>query len=389
MFTIYDCPGRVDFGVGAVKRIDQAVECFDSKHPLFVTDKGLASIGVPKKATDVLDAKGVDYVYFDEIAGEPNDKLVETVLEQIVKNNVDAVIAFGGGSTMDACKAALIVHANGGIIEDYEGVDVGKKKSLPLIVVPTTAGTGSEVENTFIIASEKKKRKMVLVSRTAIPDYSICDPELTLTLPPRLTLGPGMDALAHAMESYLAKGASEMSRIYAKEAMNLIYNNLAECVHNGSNIEARTNQLLGSMLAGSAMSNSGCGVCHAVTAPLGAYFHITHGDANAMCLAQAMKFNAEAVPEKMVEMGVAMGMGTKEELTADIVVDNIFKLAETCNMPTLKDYGVSLDQIDDTFISEVVNEFSATMNPREIKAEDVIPFLRACGAAETKEELAK
>ena len=387
MFTIFDCPGRVDFGVGAVKRLDQAIDCFDAKHPLFVTDKGLAGIGLPNRALDVLKEKGVEYTYFDEIAGEPSTELVETILEKINESACDCVIAFGGGSTMDACKAALIVHANGGTVEDYEGVDVGKKKSLPLIVIPTTAGTGSEVENTFIINSHRLKRKMVLVSRTAIPDYSICDPELTLTLPKRQTLGPGMDALAHAMESYLAKGASEMSRIYALEAMKLIYNNLAECVNNGSNLEARKNQLLGSMLAGSAMSNSGCGVCHAVTAPLGAYFHIAHGDANAMCLAQAMKFNAEAVPEKMVEMGVAMGMGTAEDLTADVVVDNIFKLAATCDMPTLKDYGVSIDQIDENFITEVVEEFSATMNPREIKREDVIPFLIACGAAMTKDEL--
>ena len=378
MFTIFDCPGRVDFGVGAVKRLNQALECFGAVHPLFVTDQGLTKIGLADKALDILKENHVDYVFFNDIAAEPSDTVVEAVLDQIVKNNVDCVIAFGGGSTMDACKAALIVHANGGCIEDYEGVDKGKKKSLPLIVIPTTAGTGSEVENTFIISSNKIKRKMVLVSRTAIPDYSICDPELTLTLPPRLTLGPGMDALAHAMESYLSKGSSPLSEIYALKAMNLIYNNLAECVNNGSNLEARTNQLLGSMLAGSAMSNSGCGVCHAVTAPLGAYFHITHGDANAMCLAQAMKFNAEAVPEKMVEMGVAMGMGDKETLTADEVVENIFKLAETCHMPGLKDYGVTIDQIDENFITEVVEEFSATMNPREIKREDVIPFIEAC-----------
>lgn len=378
MFTIYDCPGRIDFGVGAVKRLDQALECFDSKHPLFVTDQGLTKIGLADKALDVLKENNVDYVFYNDIASEPSDTVVEAVLDQIEKNDVDSVIAFGGGSTMDACKAALIVHANGGKIEDYEGVDKGKKKSLPLIVIPTTAGTGSEVENTFIITSNRLKRKMVLVSRTAVPDYSICDPELTLTLPPRLTLGPGMDALAHAMESYLSKGSSPLSEIYALKAMNLIYNNLAECVNNGSNLEARTNQLLGSMLAGSAMSNSGCGVCHSITGPLGAYFHITHGDANAMCLAQAMKFNAEAVPEKMVEMGVAMGMGDPETLTADEVVENIFKLAKACNMPGLKDYGVTIDQIDENFITEVVEEFSASLNPREVKREDVIPFIEAC-----------
>lgn len=378
MFTIYDCPGRVDFGPGALNRLGEALAAFEAKHPLFLSDQGLMSIGVPQRAIKTLDELGYEYSVFTDISREPDDVLVEKILAKINEDGCDLLIAFGGGTTMDATKAANLVYANGGTIEDYEGVDVGKKRGLPLIVIPTTAGTGSEVENTLIISSGKIKRKMVIVSRTAIPDYSICDPELTLTLPPKLTLGPGMDALAHAMESYLSKGSSVMSEIYALKAMNLIYNNLAECVNNGSNLEARTNQMLGSMLAGSAMSNSGCGVCHAITAPLGAYFHISHGDANAMCLAQAMKFNAEAVPEKMVEMGVAMGMGTKEELTADIVVDNIFKLAKTCNMPSLTDYGVTIDQIDDNFISEVVNEFSATMNPREIKPEDVIPFIEAC-----------
>ncbi len=378
MFTTFDAPGRVDFGPGALQRLPDAIATFDAKHPLFVTDPGLMKIGVAEKALKILRDNGFTYSLYSDVASEPSDLVVEAILAQLKADGCDMLIALGGGSSMDAAKAANLVYANGGSIEDYEGVDKGKKSGLPLVVIPTTAGTGSEVENTLIIASTKIKRKMVIVSRTAIPDYSICDPELTLTLPPKLTLGPGMDALAHAMESYLSKGASPLSDIYALKAMDLIYNNLAECVNNGSNLEARTNQLLGSMLAGSAMSNSGCGVCHAVTAPLGAYFHIPHGDANAMCLPQAMKFNAEAVPEKMVEMGVAMGMGTKEELTADKVVENIFALAKTCNMPSLSSYGVTLDQIDAQFITEVVEEFSATMNPREIRREDVIPFIEAC-----------
>lgn len=378
MFTICDCPGRVDFGPGALNRLGDALNSFAYTRPLFITDEGLMKVGLPQRALKILDDMGCPYSIFTDISGEPSDILVERILDTIRKDSCDLIIAFGGGAPMDAAKAANLVYANGGSIEDYEGVDKGKKRGLPLITIPTTAGTGSEVDGNMVILSSKIKRKMIICGRVCVPEYAICDPELTLTLPPRLTLGPGMDALAHAMESYLAKGSSPMSEVYALKAMDLIYNNLAECVNNGSNIEARANQMLGSMLAGSAMGNSGCGICHAVTAPLGAYFHIPHGDANAMCLPQAMKFNAEAVPEKFIEMGIAMGMGTKEELTADIVVDNIFALAKACNMPTLSSYGVTLDKIDDEFISEVVNEFSATINPREIKADEVIPFIEAC-----------
>ena len=378
MNFVFDAPGRIAFGPGVLSKLPEAVQAFGGKLPLFVTDPGLMKIGVAGKGMALLDKAGIPYTLFDQVASEPDDVVCQKLADLAKAEGCDVIIAFGGGSTMDACKAANMLYANGGSMEDYEGVDKSTKKGLPLIVIPTTAGTGSEVENTLIVASTKIKRKMVIVSMHAVPDYSICDPELTLTLPPKLTLGPGMDALAHAMESYLSKGSSPLSEVYALKAMNLIYNNLAECVNNGSNLEARTNQLLGSMLAGSAMSNTGCGVCHAVTAPLGAYFHIPHGDANAMCLPEAMKFNAVAVPEKFVEMGVAMGMGTKEELTADQVVENIFKLAKTCNMPSLSSYGVTLDKIDEQFITEVVEEFSATCNPREIKREDVIPFIKAC-----------
>lgn len=378
MLNIFDGSGRIDFGVGSLNRLPDAVSALNGKHVLLITDPGIMKIGLGERAMNILKAAQIQFTLYDQVLGEPSDVIVNDLVAHIRDSGADLLVALGGGSTIDATKAANIVLSNGGEIEDYEGVDKAKHPGLPLVAVPTTAGTGSEVENTFIINSQKIKRKMVLVSMYAIPDYTICDPELTLTLPPKLTLGPGMDALAHAMESYLSKLGNPITEIHALKAMNLIYNNLAECVNNGSNLEARTNQMLGSILAGIAMSNSGCGVCHAVTAPLGAYFHITHGDANAMCLPQAMKFNAEAVPEKMVEMGVAMGMGTADTLTADDVVENIFKLAKACNMPTLASYGVTLDQIDENFITEVVEEFSSVCNPREVKREDVIPFIKAC-----------
>jgi alcohol dehydrogenase len=378
MLNFFDGPGRIDFGAGALNRLPDAVHALNGKHVLLITDPGIMKIGLGERAMNILKTAGISYTLYDQVLGEPTDVIVKDLVAHIKDSGADLLVALGGGSTIDATKAANIVARNGGEIEDYEGVDKAKLPGLPLIAVPTTAGTGSEVENTFIINSLRIKRKMVLVSMYAIPTYTICDPELTLTLPPKLTLGPGMDALAHAMESYLSKLGNPITEIHALKAMNLIYNNLAECVNNGSNLEARTNQMLGSILAGIAMSNSGCGVCHAVTAPLGAYFHITHGDANAMCLPQAMKFNAEAVPEKMVEMGVAMGMGTADTLTADDVVENIFKLARACNMPSLTSYGVTIDKIDENFITEVVQEFSATCNPREIKREDVIPFIEAC-----------
>ncbi len=378
MAYIYDAPGRIAFGAGALNTLPDAINSFGAKKVLFVTDPGMIKIGLADRTMKLMEDAGIEFELFDGCTGEPSDTIIGALANVLKDGGFDIIVALGGGSVMDAAKAANILVANGGCIEDYEGVDKAKKAGIPLIVIVTTAGTGSEVENTFIIYSAKLNRKMVLVSMFAVPSYSICDPELTLTLPPQLTLGPGMDALAHAMESYLSKGSSPISEIYALKAMNLIYNNLAECVNNGSNLEARTNQLLGSMLAGSAMSNSGCGVCHAIAAPLGAYFHVSHGNACAILLPQAMKFNAPAVPQKMIEMGVAMGMGSAEELTPDIVVDNIFKLAKECHMPGLSDFGVSLDKISEDFITEAVEEFSSTCNPREVKREDILPFIEAC-----------
>ena len=371
-------PGNIYFACGGVKRLPEVVRLYEGKKVLFLTDAGLMKIGVADKVLKLLSDAGIPYFLVGDVASEPSDELCEGIYERAKGQGCDIIVALGGGSTIDAAKATNILFGNPGPISLYEGTDKVAHHGLPLIAIPTTAGTGSEADSNAVITNVKAKRKMILVGINNGPDYAICDPELTVTLPPRITAGPGMDALTHAMEAYLSKRATPFTDICALKGMGLIYKALSECVNNGSNLQARSDQMLGTIFAGIAMSNAGQGVCHATTAPIGAFFHVPHGDANAICLPQAMKFNAEAVPEKMVEMGVAMGMGDKDTLTADEVVENIFKLSESCHIPGLASFGVTMDQITEEFIDEVVNEYSATCNPREIKREDVRPFIEAC-----------
>ena len=372
------CPSKIDFGVGVLKKLPEVVGLYGGKKVLFVTDPGIVKVGLAERALKLLDDASIPYLLADNIESDPSDELCEGIYKRVKDSGCNVMVALGGGSTLDAAKAINILYANPAPISLYEGTNKVARHGIPLIAIPTTAGTGSEVDSNAVISNVKAKRKMVIVGINNGPDYSLCDPELTLTLPPRITAGPGMDALTHAMEAYLSKLATPLSDSFALKGMALIYNALPECVSNGSNIKARSDQLLGAAYAGIAMSNALQGVCHATTAPLGAYFHIPHGDANAMCLPEAMKFNSVAVPEKMVEMGVAMGMGTPADLTAEEVVDNIFKLSKACNIPGLSSYGVSIDKIDEQFITEVVTEYTAAFNPREIRREDVIPFIKAC-----------
>jgi alcohol dehydrogenase len=377
MINFY-CPSNIFFGAGALNELPNAVRKFDGKKVLFVTDPGIVKVGLAARALKLLEDAGIKYFLIDDVSSDPSDVLCQSISARASGKGCDIVVAMGGGSTIDAAKGANILFANPGPITRYEGTDMIPHHGLPLIAIPTTAGTGTEGNSNAVITNTTISRKMVIVGINNGPDYSICDPELTLTLPQRLTAGPGMDALTHAMEAYLSKRATPFTDINALKGMDLIYNNLAECVNNGSNLEARTNQMLGTLFASYAMSNAGQGICHATTAPLGAYFHIPHGDANAICLPEAMKFNAVAVPQKMVEMGVAMGMGDKATLKPDTVVENIFKLSKACHLPGLASYGVTLDKIDENFITEVVEEYSSTCNPREIRREDVIPFIKAC-----------
>ena len=376
-FNFYS-PSNLMFGAGSLNKLPDVVKMYARTKVLFITDPGIVKIGLAERALKLLEKAGIPYFLADNVEQDPSDELCNGIYSRAKDQGCDIIVAMGGGSTIDAAKATNILFANPGPLVQYEVPNSVKHHGIPLIAIPTTAGTGTETNGLAVISIAKEKRKTIFGGINNGPDCSICDPELTLTLPPRLTAGPGMDALTHAMEAYLSKIATPMTNAFALKGMALIYNALPECVNNGSNLEARTNQMLGASMAGIAMANAFQGVCHATTAPIGAYFHVPHGDANAMCLPQAMKFNAPVVPEKMVEMGVAMGMGVPGKLTADEVVEKIFQLSKDCNMPGLASYGVSIDQIDEQFITDVVTEFSAGFNPREIRREDVIPFVEAC-----------
>ena len=235
MINFY-CPGNIFFGAGALNELPNAVRKFDAKKVLFVTDPGIVKVGLADRALKLLTEAGLPYYLIDDVSSDPSDVLCESILNRAQGKGCDIIVAMGGGSTIDAAKGANILFGNPGPIHRYEGSDKIPHHGLPLIAIPTTAGTGTEGNSNAVITNTKIKRKMIIVGINNGPDYSICDPELTLTLPPRLTAGPGMDALTHAMEAYLSKRATPFTDINALKGMELIYNNLSECVNNGCNI---------------------------------------------------------------------------------------------------------------------------------------------------------
>ena len=342
---------------------------------MFITDPGIMKVGFGQQAMDMLKAAGITYASFTEVEPNPTDIMLDKIMGQIKGDKFNAIIALGGGSAIDTGKAVNILLNNPGPISLYDGVNKVPNPGIPLICVPTTSGTGSECSSADVITNVKARKKMVILGANVGGTQAICDPELTIGLPPRVTAATGMDALAHAMESYISTMTNIIAQVDSLKAMNLIYNNLVECYRNPKNLEARYNQMLGATVAGLAFGNTDLGLCHAVAMPLGAHYGIAHGDGNAICLPPAMKYNAKAVPVQMVEMGVAMGMGAASDLTPEKVVDNLYKLAADLETPKLIEYGIGPDKFTEELIDSILIEGAYQTNPTKPGRADLMDFL--------------
>ncbi|EMB49204.1 lactaldehyde dehydrogenase [Vibrio mimicus] len=367
------------FGIGAVDDAIAALTQQPVKCAMIVTDKTLIQLGILNHLFELLEQTAIGYVLFDKVTPNPTATLVREGLEIYSKNECDCLIAVGGGSPVDCAKAIRILAANAGDIVDYEGVGKVKKTGDFFIAINTTAGTAAEMTSNSVITDEVRQVKMVIIDSKQIPDIAVNDPTLMLGLPPSITAATGMDALTHAIESYVTPGAHTLTRPTALEAIRLITQWLPEAVENGQNIEARTHLADAQFLAGMSFNNAGLGLVHAMAHQPGATHDLPHGVCNAILLPIVCAFNAASVPERYRGVAEAMGGDTShlnDQEAAQLAVELIKKLSRKVEIPDgFRVLGVA-DQDIELWIDKAMNDVCLGGNPVTPSADEIRSLYR-------------
>jgi len=376
MFT-YEIPCKVIFGQGVSGEVGKIAKDLGAKSVFVVYDQGIKQAGIADEVIKALQQEELEVNVFEEVMANPTDGQIAEAASRAKKLAVDTLIGLGGGSSLDAAKAINILLTNDGQIQEYEGVNLVKEKPLPLIAIPTTAGTASEVTSFTIVTNTAKKKKMVIAGCNVGAAVALIDPNLTINLPAHITAQTGMDALTHAAEAYLSVLATPLTDVNALKAIELIYNHLETCVKSGTDSEAREKVMMGCVLAGFAFNSAVLGLAHGIAHPLGALFNIPHGLANAIVLPEVMAFNGQAVPQRIVEIGQAMGL-TRDDLTVDAIVTKVKELNKKIGIPGL--YETDVKQADfDMLAKATLLESCLFTNPRKVEYADVIGVLERSG----------
>ena len=379
--TLFRTTPRIVMGPGAIGQIGDEIREMKAKKVLLVTDKGIVEAGLIKPALESLEKSEINHAVFDGVEPDPRYEIAADCVSMIRREKADLVIGFGGGSAIDIAKSAAIMATNEAPIAEYFGIDLIPKPGLPTVMVPTTAGTGSEVTPIAILSDEGEKLKKGIVSPYLFPSVAILDPELTLGLPPNITASTGMDALIHAIEAYTSVNATDMTDILAFRAMELVYHNIRTAYANGNNLPARSSMMEGSLLAGMAFANAGVTAVHAFAYPIGAEFHIPHGVANTLMLPHVMRFNLLGNLSKFADISEAFDLsieGMDELQTAEMFVEAIERLAKDLRVPkNLSEFGIS--EKDVPVLAEGVMKVTRLLanNPRVINLEDAVEIYKA------------
>ncbi|HJA83181.1 MAG TPA: lactaldehyde reductase [Candidatus Bacteroides intestinavium] len=369
------------FGPGARQVLPQEVKRLGLHKAFVATDKDLIKFGVADKVLDVLRQANIPYEIFSEIKPNPTVSNVKAGVEAFAKSGADFILAIGGGSSMDTAKAVGIITNNPEFADvvSLEGTADTKKKSVPIIALPTTAGTAAEVTINYVITDEQNQKKMVCVDPNDIPAIAIVDAELMYSLPKGLTAATGMDALTHAIEGLITKGAWEMSDMFEIKAIEMIARYLETAVNEPTNPEARNGMAVAQYIAGMAFSNVGLGVVHGMAHPLGAIFDIPHGVANALLLPTIMEFNAPAALDKYVEIAKAMKVyadGMTREEAADAAVKAVKELALRVGIPQhLSQLGIKAEDLE-RLAEAACADVCTPGNPREVNKEIILELYK-------------
>lgn len=364
------------FGPGARKELPEVLNRLGGKKVFVVTDKGLLKFGVAKMETDVMDEAGIPYEIFSEVKPNPTVTNVKDGLKAFKESKANVIVAIGGGSAMDTAKGIGIVANNPefGDIVSLEGCAPTKYKSVPIVALPTTAGTAAETTINYVIIDEDKQKKMVCVDPNDIPAVAIIDAELMYSLPKGLTAATGMDALTHAIEGYITKGAWEMSDMFELEAIRMISKYLPVAVEEPTNADARNGMAVAQYIAGMAFSNVGLGLVHGMAHPMGSLFDVPHGVANALLLPTIMEFNMPACLNKYPEIAKAMGIdvsGMTKEQASQAACDAVKDLAIKVGIPQhLSELGITAEDIP-ALAQQALEDVCTPGNPRDVTLDDI------------------
>jgi alcohol dehydrogenase class IV len=368
-------PNKVIMGFGSAAMVAGEVRYLRGKKVLLVTDPGVINAGLTQSIEASLRAENIPYVLYGEVEPEPPSKIIDRGAEIFKSGDCDLIVGVGGGSSLDVAKGISILTANEGRILDYIGVDTVPNKGAKMILVPTTAGTGSEVTRVLVMTDEEQNTKNVVFTPFALPDVAIVDPELTLSLPPVITADTGMDALVHAIEAYVSMNATVFSDIWAEEAIRLIGMHLPVACAKGSNVNARHNMCLAATLAGLAFTSGGLGAVHALAYPLGTEYHMTHGRTNAIMLPHVMQFNLPGNPKKYTRIAQLLGKdidGLSQLESASLSVEAVLDLADAISVSCqMKDYNIPEDDLPLLIEGAMKQARLFVPNPRDLDEDDV------------------
>jgi len=371
---VFQMPRKIEVGFSKSRNLSKIIKQVKLNKVLILVDYNLKKLGIVDYIFNNLKEENISFTVFDNIKNEPTITEIDQAINDLnIASNYDGIIAIGGGSTIDMAKLLAISGSIEGSVRNYIGTNLIDKSGIPLIILPTTSGTGAEVTPNAIVKDKKKEWKKGIVSPYLIPEIIILDPELTFSVPPKVTAQTGIDAFTHAIECFIGNKSNPMSDLFALDSMRLISKYIRRAVRNGSDKESRYYMALGSLYGGIAITNSGTGGVHALAYPLGGKYNISHGLSNSILLAEVMEFNAKAVPEKFIKVAEVMDIETTnfpKEKVVESVVDEIRKL--------VIDVGITIEGLE---VSEKVLGNLATLaiseqqrllenNPRPISYED-------------------
>lgn len=371
----FKIPQTIEFGMGSLKKLPEMLADSKSESVMLVSDRGLEAIGVVKKVQDIIEAAGIKCTSYLDVKPNPTVDIVNEAAALYAECGATCLVALGGGSPMDVSKAVGILAVHGGKIADYEGAHKVPGPIAPIIAIPTTAGTGSEVTASAVITDEERNFKMSVFTYHNIPKYAILDPELIMTAPASIAAACGVDALIHAMEAYLSTAATPFSDAMAEKAMELIGANLRRFVANRKDEEAACAMMLGSNFAGISFAWARLGDIHSMSHPVSAYYHVAHGVANAVLMPTVMEFNAIADSgryEKIYNY-IRTSKGPVTNFEPMMLVEEVKKLNKDLGIPEgLRAVGVDSDENFQAMAEDAMKAGNTLVNPRQTTVKDFI-----------------
>lgn len=375
----FQTPTKIISGIGSTAEIIKELNDLHAKKVLLITDPGLVQAGVAQQVVEMLKQAAVEVEIFDAVEPDPSIQVATKAAEMAKNVKANVLIALGGGSAIDTAKSAALLVTNGGYLKDYAGVNKVVKPILPLIAVPTTAGTGSEVTIFAVMSDPEKQEKFTISSALIAPAVAVLDPLLTLKLPPSVTAFTGMDALTHAIEAFTSSIAQPATDALALSAIKLILKHLPVAVGRGDNIKARDGMLQASLLAGIAFNNAFLGLAHAIASPLGGHFHVPHGLANAVMLPYVMEYNLPTAVRRYAEIGRALGLqavGDTPRAVAEKTVAAITQLARDINIPEkLSNIGAK-EELLPLVARDALKSIQLKFNVRNASEKEILALLQ-------------